>query len=408
MLTKDKLVERRVKRNFGIHSGLYFGKKNIQYKQTDPVIKSNGELMSSIISAVEKGWENSDGYAKLWNQIDDKLSVLKRQNLNQFPDDYYDLINKMRMDITRRRIEEMDFTTEFTQEITNPAFSKSIDLLEFIPFAGVFEEIKGTGDHVPMMEQKTGAEGSVGISLYGLGHSRSLEDELYNLDIFSLQKINAAVTRAHTAKRNDLCFGPMIALSNAGGWHASQQVAAVNAAGATYDVNLYLTLRKALKQLYGLLDPQTRQEISAPRVVLLVRNNVIQWDVQRVINGQLEEMGNRVENRSSLAIDEVWTYKGDTITVGPKPTAYSGVPVGTAYLFVPGPAGAPIWTLSKRQLTSEVGRGDVLTLSREQRAWYFGQGEYQDEFLGSSELSSLGSGFGYVVEIELPSDEEDT
>ncbi|KKL66515.1 hypothetical protein LCGC14_2144200, partial [marine sediment metagenome] len=126
-----------------------------------------------------------------------------------------------------------------------------------------------------------------------------------------------------------------------------------NTTGATYDVRLYLTIRNALRLLYGLVDAQTGQEIDAPRVVLMVRGNVIEWDLQRVINGQLEKFGTPVENRAGLAINEIWKYKGDTITVGPKPTVYPGVPVNTAYLFVTGPDGAPSWTLNKRQLAMD-------------------------------------------------------
>lgn len=410
ILTKEKLYDRRVKNGFGIRSGLFYGDKNSQAEVTDPVKNSKGEIAESIITASGKRWNKSAEEAKLWNQIDDlrvriKKAGKKLTNLNQFPDDYYDLIEAIRIDLTRRRIEEMDFTPEFTNEITNPNFSKSITITEFLEFAGVFEEIKGTGDNVPMLQQKTGAKDSVTVKLFGLGHARSLEDVLYNMDIFDMQKVNRAVTRAHTALRNNICFNPLIALSVAGGWNTSQLVPAVNQANATYDVNLYLTLRNALRTLYGLLDPQTNQEISAPRVTLLVRNNVIQWDVQRVINGQLERFGQPVENRSRLAIDEIWTYKGDAIKVSPKTTTYAGVPSNTAYLFVTGPDGSPNYTLTKRQLTQEVGRGDVLKLINEKRAWYCGQIEYREEFLGSSSSymgTTLGDGYGFVVAIELP------
>ncbi|MGD8307397.1 MAG: hypothetical protein PVF17_12145, partial [Ignavibacteria bacterium] len=360
-------------------------------------------------------WINSEGYARLWTEIEDKLRVVKNQydrkvNINQFPDDYYDLIDRIRIDITRRRIEEMDFTSIFTIEQTNPNFPKSIPLNQFLPFAGAFEEIKGTGDNVPMLQQKTGATRAVPVTLYGLGHARSLEDELYNLDIFSLEKVNAAVARAHRALRNDICFGPLIALTTAAGWDASQLVPA-DTTGATYDQRLYLTIRNAIRTLYGLLDPQTRQEINANAITLLVRNKVIEWDLSRILLGQLQTFGGRgdVENRERLPVNEVWKYKGDIFDVGPRRHEYPGVPEGTAYLFVTGPNGAPTWTLNKRQLTQEIGRGDVLQLARERRAWYCGQAEYREEFLGSSSDdigAGLGSGFGYVVAIDLPEFDE--
>ena len=413
-LTKEKLFDRRVKNGFSIKGELFHGDKKAQEKRTENVKNSKGIPYKFLVSAPKGGlWKNSEAYHKLWSQAEDNLRNIKKLidrkvNLNQFPDDYYDLIQRTVIDLTRKRLEQMDFTSEFTNEITNVNFSKSINLREFIPFAGVFEEHKGSGDNVPMLQQKTGALGSVDVILYALGHARSLEDELYNLDIYSLQKVNEAVSRAHKALRNNLCFNPLIALTAAAGWNVSQVVAA-DATGATYDVRLYLTIRNALRLLYGLLDPQTDQEIDALRVTLLVRNNVIEWDLQRVINGQLEKFGTPVENRAKLAIDEIWKYKGDSITVGPKTTTYAGVPEGTAYLFVTGPDGAPTYTLNKRQLTQEVGRGDVLQLARERRAWYSGQAEYREEFLGSSS-ATLGAadGYGFVVTINLPEPDGET
>ena len=413
-MTKEKFVERRFNEGYGIRSGSFYGDMKAQGKNTEPVLLSSGAALDSIVMAATPGkWVNSEGYVKLWNQIGESLKKVKNQverrvNINQFPDDYYDLINRIRIDITRRRIEEMDFTPEYTIERTNPNFPKAIPLIEFIPFAGVFEEHKGTGDNVPMLEQKTGEISSVDVLLYALGHARSLEDELYNLDIYSLQKVDAAVARAHTGRRNNICFGPLIALTAAGGWNASQVVAA-DVTGATYDVRLYLTIRNAIRRLYGLLDPQTALEISASRVILLVRNQVIQWDLSRILQGQLERFGTPVENRASLPIDEVWMYRGDTIDVGPKRTVFAGVPEGTAYLFIPGPAGSPNYTLNKRQLTMEIGRGDVLQLARERRAWYFGQAEYREEFLGSSSAALvLADGYGYIVTIDLPDPDDET
>jgi hypothetical protein len=412
-MNKEKFVERRIKNGVGITSGMYYGTMESQKKTTDMVKNSKGEKLESMIIASSNKWVDTVPYVECWNKIENLLKKVKNQyerkvNINQFPDDYYDLIDAIRMDITRRRVQEMDFTSEMTKEITNPNFSQSIDLLEFIPFAGVFEEIKGTNDNVPMLEQKTGSRGSVPVTLYGLGHARTLEDELYNLNIYSLQKVNDAVARAHTGLRNNLCLGPLIALSAAAGWNASQQVAA-DTSGATYDVRLYLTMRNAIRTLFGLLDPQTRQEIDASSVVLLVRNQVIQWDLSRILQGQLQKFGTPVENRESLPINQVWMYKGDIVDVGPKRTTYAGVPADTAYLFVPGPAGSPSWTLNKRQLTQEVGRGDVLQLARERRAWYFGQAQYREEFLGSSSATlGLANGFGWVVEISLPTPDDDT
>jgi hypothetical protein len=407
ILTEEKLIERRVNRAEGIPSAMFYGKMEAQESGSpDYVVNSKGERLESTVVAAGGRWVNSEGYSRLWGEIEDLLKKVKNQferkvNINQFPDDYYDLIDRIRIDITRRRIEQMDMTGEMTNEITNPNFSKSVDLTEFIPFAGAFEEIKGTGDNVPMLQQKTGAKGSVGILLYGLGHARILEDELYNLDIYSLEKVNAAVARGHTALRNDLCLGTLVRLSNTNAWDPSQQVIASTV--GTLEERVYTTINNAIYLLGSLLDPQTDQEINTPRIVLIVGTNAAARAINRSINGRLRD-GDKIINLDPLEIDEVWNYKGDVINVGPKSHVYPGVPRDRAYLIVPGPAGSPIWTLNKRQLTMEIGRGDVLQLARERRAWYFGQGNYMEEFLGSSGdySATLGAGYGFCVEIILP------
>jgi hypothetical protein len=418
ILTKELLVKRRVNQAEGILSGLYRGKADdagVFGGEADVIRLANGQKLESLVVASSERWENTEGYAKHWGRIEALLKTVKNQierrvNISEFPADYYTLVDMIRMDITRRRLEALDFTGELTQEITNAAFSRSVRLDEFIPFAGAFAEMKATGDQVPMVQQKTGETGMVSMHIYGLGHERSLEDELYNTSIFSLEKVNAAVARAFTGLRNDLSLGQLVALTLAGGWAPSQQVAAQSGgANATYDQNLYLTLKEALRVLYGLRDPQTGQEIVAPRVVLVVGGNVIEWDIQRIMRGQLNKPNSEISNLESLPIDQIWKYKGDTLYVGPKTVSYPGVPANTAYLLVPGPAGSPAFTLVKRGLTQEVGRGDVLQLARDKRAWYFVQTSYGEEFIGSSsQVLGLGAGFGYCVEITLPTDTIET
>jgi len=397
----------------GIFSGAYYGKATMDgVFNGDVVLNHEGKPIEGIVVASSTAYKNSKGYAELWSRIEDKLRRLKNSldrkvNISEFPADYYDLVDMMRLDITRRRIQEQDFTSVFAQEQTNPAFSRSVRLDEFIPFAGAFKEMIGSGDQVPMIQQKTGETGSVSMHVFGLGHERSLEDELYNTSIFTLEKVNEAVVRAHTGLRNDRMIGVLPALTAGAGFAASQRVGAVTE--ATYDLSMYSTLRHGLRRLMGLLDPQTGQQIASPKIVLAVGNNVTLWDIQRIVNGQLNRVTNEVSNLESLPIDEIWLYKGDTLYVGPKKITYNGIADGHAYLFVPGPSGAPVYALNKRGLTQEVGRGDVLQLAREKRAWYFVQTEYMEEFLGTSSATlGLGAGYGYVVEIELPTDTIET
>lgn len=406
ILTKEKMLEKR--KNTTIRSGSYFD--NLKSDNFGDVVKlQNGTVLDVGVTISGDPWVGSKAYNQLWTEIEDlrlrvKSQMDVRTNIAVFPSDYYTLVDKLRIDITRRRAEEMDYTSEFTQEIVNPGFSKSISLDEFLPYTGAFREITGANNTVPMIEHKTGVTGSVTQKLYALGDARTLEDELYNTDIYGMEKVQNAVTRAHTGLRNNLTLGALIALTTAAGFAATQKQAADTTSGATKEELLYNTINSAIEVLTKLKDPQTDQEIDVPRMVIACRPGDVRR-INRAINGQLNVGGKgKPSNFTALTeISELWPYRGDTLYIGKEKITYSGIAENKAYLFVPGSAGAPAWTLTKRGLTQEVGRGSVLQLSREERAWYFGQTSYIEEFLGSSSTTlGLGAGYGWVVEITLP------
>ena len=406
-LTPEKLIQRRVNNEEGIDSAIFEGTiKN--YSGNEKIIRCKNidkELRSFVVPSGTLWNKKCAPYNEFWNRIEDQLKLVKDQidrkvNIEQFPDDYYTLIDIMRIDITRRRIQEMDYTGEMTNEITNVNYSKTVGLNEFRDYTGAFKTMHATNDTVPMIEQKTGETGSVEMALQALGHQRSLEDELYNLDIYSLEKVNRAVTRAHVGWRNDQCLGMLIALTAANAWAARQQQPAINIAGQTAEENIYQTLDTAIERLINLNDPQTEQPIDAPKLVLACRPNDVRR-INKAINGVINLYRGQPSNYAALTdITEIWPYRGDVFYRGPDRIVYDGIAENTAYLFVPGSAGSPFWTLVKRQLTQEIGRGSVLQLSREQRAWYFVQTQYAKEFLG--ETDGCANGTGFVIEITLP------
>ena len=163
---------------------------------------------------------------------------------------------------------------------------------------------------------------------------------------------------------------------------------------------MYQTLDTAIERLINLNDPQTGQPIDAPKLVLACRPNDVRR-INKAINGVINLYRGQPSNYAALTdITEIWPYRGDVFYRGPDRIVYDGIAENTAYLFVPGSAGSPFWTLVKRQLTQEIGRGSVLQLAREQRAWYFVQTQYMKEFLG--ETDDCANGTGFVIEITIP------
>lgn len=422
ILTKELLFKRRVENRAGIVTGLYPGRVNdidsIFADKTGSAIRSRDgkKLYETIVAAKDAGrWVGSPAYWDHWNKIEDQqkktaANYRNRTNIAQFPDDYYTLIEMISLDLTRRRLEAQDYTDQISNEQTRADFSQSVNLKEFLPFTGAFLPRTGAGESAPLIQQKTGKKGSVDLTLYDIGHERSIEDELYNTSIYTLQKVNDAVVRAFTGARNELSLGQLIAHSTADDWTLDQRVAADT--NVSYEIALWKTLRDAYRKLIALNDPQTGQQINAARVALIVGDNVISFDLNRVLRGQLAlsrasaGAGTEVLNVEPLPIDEIWVYKGDTLYVGPKEVKYLGVPAGKAYLVVTASGDNANYTLTKRGLTMEMGMGDVLTGAREKRVWYFVQGNYSKEFFGHT--GGCADGTGYCVEITLPTFVEDT
>jgi len=402
LIDKEYVIEQRLNSGYSERSALYFG------KSAENVERTNADMVpgtDKIVKMSSKEWTNSEGHAKLWTQIEETHKKLKnslKTNAAQFPSDYYDLIDKLRLDITRRRMQEVDYTGMMNTEIVNPNFSKAVTLDEFLPYVAAFKKIAGTNDSVPLINQKTGGTGSVIMDIYGAGWKDTLENMLYNMDIYSLQKVTDAVARGYIGKRNDLSIGLLPKKTTATAWVASQQVAADTTSGATKEELMYNTLNSAIEKLLSLLDPQTAQEIDAPSLALVCKPTDVRR-INRAINGQLN-LGGKGKPSNFAALDEIteiWPYRGDTLYWGEEKIVYPGVATNKAYLLVPK---VYSWTLVKRGLTNEVGRGSVLQLSTEERAWYFAQQNYMAEFFGSSETgTSLGAGYGAVVEITLPS-----
>ena len=391
---------------------LFDGSMSANLDAVEPVYLADkdGKREPTILDTEKANWEGTKEYAMHWNSIKATLDSIRSQpkfNTAQFPAEYYDLFEKITQDITKLRVQEADFTGLLTQERVNLNFSKSVDLSEFLGFTGQFLENNLAGDSVPLIQQKTGTKGSVKMQGYALGNVRSLEDVLYNLDISVLQEIDKAYVRAFIGKRNDLVWGPMIAITDASGWNAGQTVAADATAGATISEKVYKTINSAIEKLGALYDFQNNQEIDLSRIVLAVGQNVDARKVNRAVNGQIGNSKGINSNRQALEIDQIWMYKGDSFFYGKEKKTYAGIAANKAYLFVPGPSNAPNYTLVKRGLVAVSSAGDALTLGQDKNAKYFIQKSYNDEWYGSSAGNTVIDAntdhvWGYVVEVNLP------
>ena len=367
-----------------------------QGSMNENIRMSNAELFAgteSLIQMATPKWVDSPEYNKLWNQI--KTLKEKVVNQNSVPSNLAGLIQLLFVDVTRRVMEIPDLTSVVNIETTNFDYPESVTLREIYKYRGVMEPMALENDSVPLIEQYSGATDHADMIGYGIGWKDTLKNLLYN-SLFDMQKVLQAVAEAYVDRRNDLIFGNIFSVA----FHTSQRVHRVNTA-APFDTDLYDTLRNAYVTIKQLLDPQNGKIISIPSLALLCHPSR-RWEMERVIRGYLETGGannGTGQIRSALPIDEIVEYAGDSYTWGKNSIVYAGCPVNKAYLFVPRMYS---YTLVKRPLTMEVGRGSVLQLSTEERAWYMVQTQYGRDLMGSSwPGTSLPGGYGAIVEISL-------
>lgn len=397
---QDGLKEYRLKQKMATNVAIFSGNAAENVKGQTEIIGK--ELIVPMTNSV---WEGSEGHAKLWGEIKDLQAQAKKEmatNAAQAPSatTLESLLQKVIIDITRRRQESGDLTSLVATEITDFDFPEVITLRELYDYVGEMQEVSGSNDSVPLIEQALGVTDTVSMKILAIGWKDSLKNLLFN-KLRDIEKANKAAVNAYVDKRNAATIGTIVSAT----YHATQKQAADATANATFDVLMYNTLRKGIKKVRGLKDPQTKLPIAVPSLTLLC-NSADRWDIERVINGQLGSGNGTItgQNMASLPIDTIIEYDHgilDGKTWGKKKLSYPGVTQGKAYLFVPREA---FWVAVKRPLTMETGRGSVLQLSTEEKAWYGVQGEHYKQFLGSSYPAAGTSGEGFIVEITLPTE----
>ena len=395
------LIEDRLKNKLATPVAIFRGSAKDNLESTaNSVI---GEQM--IIEMPNARWEGSEGYHTLWSEIaalQKKAKTEMATNAAQAPSTatLEELVQKYFIDITRRSQESPDLTSLIATEVTDFEFPETVNVKNLLDYVGKMEEMSGTNDSVPLIEQNFGVTDTFGLSILGLGWKDSIKNLLYN-SLHTLEKVNRAVVAADTDARNARTVGRIIGAT----YVASQKQAADATANATYDVKMYNTIRKGIKKLRGLKDPQTGNLIDVPSISLLV-NSADSWDISRVINGQLGSGNGSISgvNMSTLPVDTIIEYDHGIThgkKWGKKTLSFPGVTQGKVYMFVPKET---FLVANKRPLTMETGKGETLQLSTEERAWYRVQGEWFKEFLGSSFPGATSTGEGYVIEITLPTE----
>lgn len=313
--------------------------------------KSNGSEMSTR-EAIKKGIFGNGKDVKM---------------VNSFIPDWQNLWDALRIDISVRKAAMDTIRQEFYNIIDMPGSDKIFKSTEFYPYGVIFEENNGEGQAVRQGESRAGAFEDIEHLIYAAGFTWTLLAELFDKSI-DPEKISDAVMVGYVAKRDDLSIAPILNFNYAG--LPVSQTAAAALSGATRQELLYLTLENAIDALAEREDPITDRKIDATDLRILASPYDARH-IARVASG-LPSVNERSYPGLS-AISRVVAYDGETIPLRAGNVVYPGVTNGTAYLVK---RNRYLNVGVKRNLTLEVDqRPDVTTLAREQRSWYFVEGQ---------------------------------
>ena len=392
----ELLLEERAKNAAKVRTVIAFRGDKLANLDGDESLKHRFEFEDKALAV-----ENSDEMERLrYKIVNARKQGEKVQNSADNPSTaalaaFY---GRFFLDVTRKTLEAPDLTSKIAEEMTDYNFPKLVYLRDILKYRGKMGTVLGQNDAVPLIQQHEGNTNTLALTIKAVGWKDNLENMLYNR-FFSMDKVVQAAVDADVDERNAATIGAIVGAT----FVASQKQAADSTASQSLDSHTYTTLMNAIKLLRGLKDPQTLRKGAVPRISILC-NSADTWQIENVIRGQLNMNGGQAmgSNRPSLPISEIIEYDrgiNDGIVLGLETLSFPGVTAGKCYLFVPGIAKVA----NKRPLTMETGRGSVLELSTEERAWYRVQGTYMYDLLGSSYAGfALGAGYGAIVEVTLP------
>lgn len=283
---------------------------------------------------------------------------------NSLPADWQTLWDALRIDISIRKAALGTVRENFYNVISMPNSDKVFKATEFYPYGVVFEENNGEGQAITQGETRGGQVESIEHIIYAAGFTWTLLAELFQGSV-DPQKISDSVMIGYNSKQDDLSISPIVAYSYSG----AQQTSA-STVGTLRQELLYTTLENAIDDLADREDPITGRNIMADDLRVLAHPEDARH-IQRVATG-LPSTNERVYP-ALTEITGIVAYDGESIPLRAKTVSYSGVTKGKCYLIK---RNRYMNIGIKRSLTLEVDQQpDVKTLAREERAWYFVEGQ---------------------------------
>lgn len=397
VITAATQAEEKMKNGLTRVAKVYKGSKEQNLESKAPEVFASDSANKGRYKVGSNKWENSEGYVKLWNEIHELQGKIKNAAGSPSAATLATLVEKLYIDVQRNADELLDLTPLIATVVNRDDLQEITYLRDILPYIGKEKVISGANDTVPLIDQKLANTETVTQEIKGFGWKDSVKNLAFN-SLHNLQRLMRAVAIISIDyKNNDLMS--VITAATFGAKHAQT----ADAAGSTFDLKVYNTLRKAYKTLAALYHPMYTKKLVADlpqfaNQVSLLINPADEWDIMRIASGFTA--GGFVQDVRALPIKNIIPYGGgimDGEVYGKETLSLPGVTQGTAYMYIPGQA----FVLNKRDTTMEVGSGSVLELSTEERAWYRISGKHTGYLLGGA---ASNTGKGCIIKITLPTE----
>ena len=288
---------------------------------------------------------------------------------NTMPQDWQKLWDAMRLDLTIKKEAKQTIRQYIYNVVSMPNATRIINPQEMYPYAFEFKSNNGEGQSVPLGEAMLGATDTMTFEIFATGFKYTLLASLFDRSL-DFTRMNEGVAEAYALKRDDDAISPILNY-NYGATSGDKHTAAYADAGMKRQELLYNTLLDAIDDLGKRVDPLTKQKIVPDGLILLASTHDANH-IRRVMGG-LPSVNERIYG-SIPEISRIVAYDAEYTKFTNKLLTYTGVTPGTIYLIKPN---RYMMIPVKKELTMETDlTPDVLTLSQQERSWYYSETIY--------------------------------
>lgn len=289
---------------------------------------------------------------------------------NSLIDDWNQFWDALRIDITMKKEAHQTVRQTMFDVVSMPNATRIMSVQEMYPYAFEFLENNGEGQAVPLGEKLSGQKDTVEFKLFAAGFKYTLLAQLWDRSL-DFSKVTTGIANAYALKRDDDAIKPILDYAGYGAAGGAKHTGPYVDAAAKRQELLYNTLVNAVDALGQRTDPFTGKLIPATGLTLLCSTYDANH-IQMIMSG-LPSVNER-KYGSIPQISRIVAYDDDQITFSKKVVTYTGVTPGTVYLIKPN---RYMMIPVKKDLTMEMDSNpDVLTLSREERSWYYSEAMY--------------------------------